>query len=212
MPARFAYPISLDLGGRPCLVVGGGPVAEDKVDGLLAAGAAVTVVSPLLTPALAAHTRGRRIRHRARAYRRGDLAGQQLVFTATGDLALTRAVARDARARGLWMNAADDPARCDFALPSVLRRGRLTVAVSTGGASPFLARAIREELEAVLEPSRGALLEVVAAVRRELRATGRAPGAEAWRAALDGRLRRLVERGDLATAARYLRRRLESAA
>jgi len=212
MHERFAYPISLDLGGRPCLVVGGGPVAEDKVDGLLAAGAAVTVVSPLLTPALAAHTRGRRIRHRARAYRRGDLAGQQLVFTATGDLALTRAVARDARARGLWMNAADDPARCDFALPSVLRRGRLTVAVSTGGASPFLARAIREELEAVLEPSRGALLEVVAAVRRELRATGRAPGAEAWRAALDGRLRRLVERGDLATAARYLRRRLESAA
>jgi precorrin-2 dehydrogenase/sirohydrochlorin ferrochelatase len=212
MRERFAYPISLDLGSRPCLVVGGGPVAEGKVEGLLAAGAAVTVVSPLLTPALAAHARGLRIRHRARAYRRSDLAGHQLVFTATGDQTLTRAVARDARARGLWMNAADDPERCDFALPSVLRRGRLTVAVSTGGASPALARAIREELEAVLEPSRGALLEVVAAVRRELRAAGRAPGAEAWRAALDGRLRLLVARGHLATAARYLRRRLESAA
>jgi siroheme synthase (precorrin-2 oxidase/ferrochelatase) len=86
------------------------------------------------------------------------------------------------------------------------------VAVSTGGASPALARAIREELEAVLEPSRGALLEVAAAVRGELRAAGRAPDAAAWRAALDDRLRRLVERGRLATAARYLRRRLEAVA
>ncbi len=129
-----AYPIVVDLVGRACLVVGGGAVAERKVDGLLAADASVTVVSPTLTSALAAFVRDSRIRHARRRYRRGDLAGVTLAFVATGDRHVAAAVAREGRRCGVWVNAADDPAHCDFFLPSVLRRGPLLVAVATGGA------------------------------------------------------------------------------
>lgn len=189
------YPILVDLADRPCLVLGGGAVAERKVDGLLAARARVTVVSPSLTGGLEARARGGEIRHLAREYRDGDLTGFALAFVATDDGAVSERVAREGRARGVWVNAADDPAHSDFILPSVLRRGELVVAVATGGASPALARAIREELEAYFPQDYAALVDVVADVRRELRRGARLPDWDAWRAALDGDLRRLVAEG-----------------
>ncbi|HXH84952.1 MAG TPA: bifunctional precorrin-2 dehydrogenase/sirohydrochlorin ferrochelatase, partial [Candidatus Tectomicrobia bacterium] len=140
----FLYPVCLRLTGRPCVVIGGGAVAERKVDGLLAAGAAVTIVSPLVTPRLARWAADGWIRHVRRAYRVGDLRGHRLAFVATDDGAVTAAVAAEARARGVWVNAADEPAHCDFALPAVLRRGALAVAVGTGGASPALAAVVRD--------------------------------------------------------------------
>jgi siroheme synthase-like protein len=152
------YPVFLDLADRPCVVVGGGPVAEGKVAGLLAAGARVTVVSPTVTAPLAGWAAEGRVTHRARAYRAEDLDGQQVAFVATDDAAVTRAVAAEGRARGIWVNAADEPARCDFILPAVIRRGRLVVAVSTGGASPAAARAIREELEGYLTEDHAVLV------------------------------------------------------
>src|ERR687888_97329 len=82
--------------------------------------------------------------------RKGDLTGHVLVFATTGEGAVSAAVAAEGRRRGFWLNAADDPEHCDFILPSVLRRGELTVAVSTGGASPALSRAVREELDVYL--------------------------------------------------------------
>jgi precorrin-2 dehydrogenase / sirohydrochlorin ferrochelatase len=132
------YPLVLDLKGRRCVVVGGGTVAERKVDGLLAAAAEVTVVSPKLSDKLEARAA------------RGDLAGAALAFVATGDTRLAAAIAREGRSQGVWVNAADDPEHCDFFLPSVLRRGPLLVAVATGGGSPALARAVREEIERLL--------------------------------------------------------------
>ncbi len=107
------YPVALDLRDRLCLVVGGGPVAEAKVEGLLEAGARVTVVSPEVTELLAAWAIDGRIIHRPHEYRAGDLDGQQLVFSATDRREVTEAVVADARRRGLWVNAADDPAFCD---------------------------------------------------------------------------------------------------
>lgn len=189
------YPVFLDLQDRSCLVVGGGPVAERKVDSLLAAGAVVTVVSPTLTEHLAGLAGAGRIRHVARPYERGDLAGHRLAFVATDDGALNAAVAADGRADGVWVNAADDPAHCDFILPSVVRRGALQVAVSTGGASPALSRAIRRELERYFTADYAGLAEVAAEVRQELRARGRRVEPEAWQRALDGDLRRLVAEG-----------------
>jgi siroheme synthase-like protein len=138
------YPVSLDLGGRPCVVVGGGIVAQRRVEALLDADAAVTVVSPELTPALGDLARGGRIRHVPRTYSPGDLAGAALAFAAADDATVTPALACEARERGIWVNAADDPAHCDFILPGVVRRGVLTVAVGSGGASPALTRALRE--------------------------------------------------------------------
>jgi siroheme synthase-like protein len=199
----------LEVGDRPCVVIGGGTIAEGKVNGLLAAGAAVTVVSPTLTEVLAGAARTGRITHRPRAYRDGDLAGFTLGFVATDDGAVNAAVAAEGRRRGVWVNAADDPAHCDFILPAVVRRGALAVAVSTGGASPALARAVREELEQHLGEDYAALVDVVGEVRRALRVEHRTADASAWRDALaDPRFRRLVARGERAAARRRLRARL----
>lgn len=189
------YPIFLEMTGRRSVVVGGGPVAERKVEGLLAVGASVTVISPALTPRLEAWAKDGRIRHVGRQYGPGDLAGSELAFVATDDPEVNAVVAKEGRARSVWVNAADDPAHSDFILPSVLRRGQLVVAVATGGASPALSRAIREELEAYFSEDYAVLSEVVAEVRRELREQARVPDAEAWRKALDGDLRRLIAEG-----------------
>jgi siroheme synthase-like protein len=202
------YPVALDLQGRDCLVVGGGPVAEGKVKGLLEAGARVTIVSPLVTERLREWIGQGRCRHAAREYRPRDVAGQTVVLVATGDARVTARVHRDARRAGALVNAADDPGRCDFYLPAVLRRGRLVVAVSTGGASPTVARAVRDELERLVPESYGALLEVVASVRARVRQRGSSVPADRWREAIDDRLRALVAEGRLEDAAARLEARL----
>jgi siroheme synthase-like protein len=190
------YPVLLDLAGRRCVMIGGGLVAERRVDGLVTAGAHISVISPRVTRALAALAAEGRIDHEPRAYREGDLAGADLAFVATDAGEVNAAVAREARERGLWINAADDPARCTFILPALVRRGDLTVAVATGGSSPALARAIREELETYLTDDYATLASIAAEARRELRAAGRPVTAEAWRRALGPEVRRLIlERG-----------------
>ena len=211
MTVEAYYPVFLDLTNRPCLVVGGGPVAEGKVEGLLAAGARVTVVSPAVTARLQAWAADGRLRHLSREYRAADLEGHQVAFVATDDPGVSGAVADEGRARGIWVNAADEPARCDFILPSTIRRGRLVVAVSTGGASPAAARAIREELEAYLTEEHAMLVELAADARQELRERGVTPDAHRWRGALAGQLRRLVADKRYRQARRRLARSLESA-
>jgi siroheme synthase-like protein len=206
------YPVVLELTGWPCVVIGGGSVAERKVEGLLAAGAAVTVIAPRLTRRLQALAAGGRIGHVAREYAPGDLDGYRLAFAATGDAALNAAVAQEGRRRGVWVNAADDPAHCDFTLPAVLRRGPLVVAVATGGASPAVAALVRDELDRRLGPEYALLGEVAAEVRRELRAAGIRPSPWAWREALSGGVRSLLARGRRAEARARLRARLGAGA
>lgn len=206
--SAFRYPVMLDLEGRVCLVVGGGAVAARKISGLLDAGARVTVVSPALAPAVLDIARDGRLRWWPREYAEGDVAGFALVMVATDDESVNGRVAAEARERSVWVNCADDPARCDFILPSVLRRGPLTVAVSTGGASPTVAHMVREELEAALPPDYAALTEVVADVRCWLRERGITRDAQRWRDALDGELKRLVAAGRPAEARERLRERL----
>ncbi len=163
------YPVVLELADRPVLVIGGGAVAERKAEGLLAAGARVTVVSPTLTGRLAAWAHGGQVRWMKASYRRGDLAGYALVFVATDDGEVNAEVAGEARARGIWVNAADDPGRSDFILPAVLRRGPLTVAVSTSGRCPALSRMIREQLEEYFVDEFTTLAHKASAARRDLR-------------------------------------------
>ena len=190
------YPVLLDLTGRRCVMIGGGVIAERRVDALVTAGAHVIVISPRVTAALLALAGEGRIEHEPRRYREGDLAGADLAFVATDAGEVNATVAREARERQIWINAADDPARCTFILPALVRRGDLTVAVATGGSSPALARAIREELEAYLTDDYATLAAIAAEARREIRASGRPVTAEAWRRALGPEVRRLiVERG-----------------
>jgi precorrin-2 dehydrogenase/sirohydrochlorin ferrochelatase len=188
------YPLCLEMTERRCLVVGGGPVAERKVAGLLDAGARLNVVSPAATDRLRHWAEADRLRMLLREYAAGDLAGHTVVFVATDAGRVNARVARDARAAGVLINAADDPAHCDFILPAVLTRGTLTVAVSTGGASPALARTVRDELGAYLDrEDYAALARVAADARRALRERGTPAPWERWRRTLGGEVRALVK-------------------
>ncbi|HZG56390.1 bifunctional precorrin-2 dehydrogenase/sirohydrochlorin ferrochelatase [Paenibacillus sp.] len=160
------YPIMADVTDALCVVVGGGPIGWRKIAGLLDCGARVVVVSPDGVPALeAASADGRVVWHR-RPFRAGDLAGAQLAFSATNSDAANALVREEARREGVWLNAAYGADEGDFVVPSVVRRGRLVMAVTTGGASPKLARRIAGELESAYGPEYAAYVEVLDRLRK----------------------------------------------
>ena len=156
------YPIFLDLSGRRCVVVGGGEVANRKARKLLQARARVVVISPEIGVELESVA----VEVHRRPYREGDLEGAYLAFAATDSREANAAVAREAKERGIPVNVADSPSDGDFALPATLRRGGLQVAVSTGGASPTLARKIKDELEGVFGPEWACLVRELGKNRR----------------------------------------------
>jgi siroheme synthase-like protein len=189
------YPVFLDLTGQPCVVIGGGVLAERKVEGLRAAGAAVTIVALTLTPLLRGLAASGEVKHVARDYRAGDLAGARVALVAADDPDVSAAAAREAQVRGLWVNVADDARRSSFLLPALLRRDALTVAVGTGGTSPALARVVRDWLEAELPDDLGALASAAGRVRRQLIDAGAMPSAGEFREALEREIEeRLLER------------------
>jgi uroporphyrin-III C-methyltransferase/precorrin-2 dehydrogenase/sirohydrochlorin ferrochelatase len=143
----WRHPIFVNLGGQPVIVIGGGKVAERKIETLLEAGAHVTVVSPEVTDLIARRASEGRIALSLRPYRTGDLRGCRLAYAATSDPAVNQTVRGEASDSGIWLNAVDQPDLCDFITPAVVRRGDLTIAVSTNGHCPALAREIREDLE-----------------------------------------------------------------
>jgi siroheme synthase-like protein len=151
----------LDLAGRRCLVVGGGPIALEKTEGLLDCGALVTVVAPEVE----AQFHELAVTWRPRRYRASDLRETFLVVAATDDERTNRAVSRDAESRGMLCNVADVPELCNFILPSVYRQDPIAVAVSTGGASPALAKRIRSEVGASLGPEYAELAQRLQALR-----------------------------------------------
>jgi precorrin-2 dehydrogenase/sirohydrochlorin ferrochelatase len=148
---RKYYPVFLSLAGRKAVVVGGGRVAERKVLSLLDADADVTVVSPALTPRLLKEKTGGRIAHIARSYRTGDARGAFLVVAATESADVNTKVAGDATS---LVNVVDVPSLCSFIAPSIVKRGPLQLAISTGGVSPALAKSIRRELEKIYGPGK----------------------------------------------------------
>jgi siroheme synthase-like protein len=155
------YPLFMDVSGSRCVVVGGGGVASRKARGLLKSGARVVVVSPEVAPEIEAMD----VTLERRPYAPGDLAGAALAFAATDRREVNAAVAREAKKNGIPVNVADRPADGDFALPSVLRRGGLQVAVSTGGASPSLARKIRDAMELAFAAEWSGIVERYRAAR-----------------------------------------------
>lgn len=186
------YPIFVEMKDRPCLVIGGGREAQRKVNGLLAAGARITVVAPKLTRSLEQLLAAGDIECLQREYQEGDVEGYEVVMVATDDGAINAEVAAEGKRRRVWVNAADDPTNCDFILPAVIRRGAITLAASTGGASPALARRLREELEAYLTEEMPALADLLREVRGDLSSRGIKPDAELWQEAIDEQLRVLL--------------------
>jgi len=166
---QFTYPIFLGLEGRRALVVGGGKVALRKAEALARAGAEVRVVAPELAPQL---RRDGRLECIGEPYAARHMKGMFLAVAAADDEAVNARVAADARAAGVLVNVVDRPALCDFIVPSVADRGRLLIAISTGGAAPSLARKTRERLEKEFGPEYARLLDALAEVRDRYKASG----------------------------------------
>jgi precorrin-2 dehydrogenase len=168
------YPIFVLIEDQPCLVVGGGAVGERKVLDLRQAGAKVTVVSRELTPALAKLAQAGKIRYLKQDFTPDNLAGMVLVMAATDNPQVNARVSATARQRGIWVNVADAPEFCTFIVPAQVHRGDLTLAISTGGASPALARKIREDLQQRFGPEYGPYLALLQGVRTRLLSSRRA--------------------------------------
>ncbi len=162
------HPVSLRLEGRPCVVLGGDQVATAKAESCLQAGATVTVVALSVTPALAGWIAGGRMRHEARGYRPGDLAGAVLAYAVTCDPEVIASLVAEATRERVWLNVVDMPAACSFFAPAVVARGDLQIAVGTGGASPALAAHLRRTLDSQFGPEYGPFVAILGAVRRAL--------------------------------------------
>jgi len=201
------HPVFLDLRGRSCVVVGGGVVAQQKVESLLEAGARVTVVSSSLIEALEGLAATHEIVHHARAYRRGDLDDAVLAYVAVDDDALRTAVAADAAASRVLVNVVDVPQLCTFIAPAVVRRDPVVVAVSTGGASPALARRLRQEIEARVGEEYGVAATILARLRPVVQSAESDPQARARTFArlVDGSLLDALRKRDTAGVDAILR-------
>ncbi|HUP84759.1 MAG TPA: bifunctional precorrin-2 dehydrogenase/sirohydrochlorin ferrochelatase [Acidimicrobiales bacterium] len=204
------YPVNLVLTGKKCLVVGGGGVATRKVEGLLACGADVTVIAPEVDAELAANPD---VRVLGRDYVEGDAArgGYRLVITATDDRVTNQRVHDDADAAGVWVNSADDPDRCTFTLPAIVRNGPLMFTVATGGHSPALASHLKARLaEEYGGEDYRMLLDLLGEARSAVLAEGRTTEGLAWQTALDSDMLSLIRGGRISEARDRLKTCLSS--
>ena len=179
------YPVFLNISGRKCVVVGGGQVALRKVNVLLEHGADVKVISPDLCPELVQLAGSGEIRSLNREYRTGDLAGAFVAIAATDNIDINRQVVAEARSKAVLTNVVDDAENSDFIVPSYLRRGQVTIAVSTAGKSPALARKIRSTLEKELGEEYALLALLINEVRAEVKREGIKIDGDGWQEALD---------------------------
>ena len=166
------YPVNLNLRGRRCVIVGGGTVAEGKISRLLDSGAEICVVSPDATPGIRQFVADGAVRWEMRKYEYGDLEGAFIAIAATNVREVNRRIFEEANERGVMLNAVDDPPNCSFIAPSIVQRGPVTLAISTGGVSPALARKLRESLQASEDLAWADLSSVMAVARSHLREEG----------------------------------------
>ena len=166
------YPVMLDVRGRLAIVVGGDRVAAEKAAALSASGAQVSVINPTFCDELLMQAEYKRVTLRRKAYEPGDLEGAFVVVAATNDTQLVEAIWTETQRSGQLVNIVDIPERCSFIMPSILRRGQLTIAVSTEGASPGLAKRIRQNLEEIFPLAYGTYLRLAALARTRLRKNG----------------------------------------
>ena len=194
------YPVFLDLRGRQCLVVGGGTVARRKVEALVEAGAEVTVVAPRV------EQMPESVRVVRRPFQPNDLDGAVFVIAAADDAEVNALVSREAQSQRIWVNVVDDTALCSAILPAVLRRGSLRIAISTAGASPVLARRLRERLEHDYGPEYGDLVDLLRSLRQSWEPRAAAAGLpmekrkKAWEDVLDLPLLGWLHDGDRTSA------------
>ena len=169
------YPVNLDIRSRNCLVVGGGSVGTRKANTLLQCGAVVTVVGPAISKKLQALGGQKDLFIKSRGYRTSDLDGMFLVIGATDNEDLNRRISQDAGQRNILCNIADQPERCNFILPAVIRRGDLVIGISTSGHSPAMSKHLRKVLEKQFGEEYADFLKLMGAIRHQLLNQSRAP-------------------------------------
>jgi siroheme synthase-like protein len=196
------YPVYIQLREQPCVVIGGGKIAEGKVEGLLAAQAKVTVIAPDLTPYLHHLMEQKRITYLARTYQPGDLTGAFMVICATDQAEINHKVWEEASANRQLVNVVDDTPRCNFIAPSILRKGDLTIAISTSGKAPALAVRLKEHLQREIGPEYERFLELAGELREPL--AQRIPDFEMrkalWYELMDSEILNVLARGDESSA------------
>jgi siroheme synthase-like protein len=191
------YPMFLKISRKKCVVVGGGRVALRKVRALLEHGASVEVISPDPCPELSKLAESGKIKVLRRSYKAGDLQGAFLAIAASDDSDINRQVVKEAKAEAALVNAVDDAENSDFIVPSSVRRGDMTIAVSTAGRSPALARKIRTKLEKEFGAEYASLVRLIAEVRAELKRQKIRISADDWQEAIDLDLMiDLLQKGD----------------
>lgn len=207
MSSHVDFPVCLRLQGKRVLLVGAGNIADERGQQLVEAGARVRVVAPVVSASLRRLADEGRLELCERPYARGDVHGHHVVFVATDDRRVSEAVAEEARALGIWVNAADIPELCDFTLPSVGRRGPIVVAVSTSGQAPALARQLRKRFLEQVEPGHVHLARLTGWLRKRL-----PRGAERMRLLkelVEGEAGQLMARGERRAAWARVRSTLE---
>ena len=169
------YPVNLDITNRRCVIIGGGDVAERKAERLIECGAQVTIVSPLLTPLLEERKKARQIVHVDRDYEEKTLHGAFMVIGATDRNEINAQISQDALSLGILVNNLDDPDKCNFILPSLVQQGDLSIAISTGGKSPALAKKLREDMQQQYGPEYQVLLRIMGSLRKKVLTQSYAP-------------------------------------
>ena len=190
------YPVFLNLSGKNCVVAGGGQVALRKVTTLLQYGADITVISPRLCKGLSELDCVGKIQVRRRAYQAGDLQGAYIAIIATGNRSVNLQASLEARCNKIPVNVVDDAGLSDFIVPSIVRRGSISIAISTAGKSPALARKLRTRLEGELDDAYAELALLIEGVRREAKRLKLKISSKRWQEAIDlDYMLRLIKQG-----------------
>ncbi len=192
------YPICLNLKSKKCIVVGGGTIAERKVLALIDCGAKITVISPKLTKLLERLKPEGKIEHIEREYKKGDLEGAFLVIGATDNPLVNEVIYEEAGILNLLVNIVDVPERCNFIVPSIMRRGDLLLSISTSGNAPALAKKIRLDLEKKFGPEYGPYLNLLGEIREKIKLKYKCVDerSKAWNRILESDILNLVKNGE----------------
>lgn len=204
------YPAFLEIIGRSCVVIGGGQIAEGKVKHLLECGGQVTFISPNATPNLQKWASEGEIIWRKRKYQDGDLKDVFLAIAATNHIKVNHAIACEARTQRTLLNVVDNPRLCGFIAPSIVRRGQVTLAISTGGSSPALARKLREKLESSELLQLAELAPLLSEARKEIKSRKLQICPDRWQSCINTDLLQLVHSGRETEALEFLLRNLSS--
>ena len=194
------YPVFIDVRGRRCVVIGGGAIGEEKIHRLMECGANVAVISPTVTGGVQVIADAGGLEWSQREYRSGDLEGAFIAIAATDDSSTNTRIAEEANERNVLLNVVDVTHLCTFIAPSVARRGEVTIATSTGGASPALARKFREELSSSRLLEYADLAPLLSEARTELKRRNLSVSPDRWQTCIDEQLLDLVQAGKSAEA------------